>query len=94
MKMQQKKDILYSECTSKRRIRDVDDVGISSSLDIGVKICNQLTDEDSNRNGKQSDLPSESTEDSFQVNDCSKKTCRVDSAPLGLLYISTWSYYI
>ncbi|XP_061353511.1 endoribonuclease Dicer homolog 3-like isoform X2 [Gastrolobium bilobum] len=84
----EKKDILYSKCTSKRRKHDFGDVGISSSLDIGVKICNQLTDEDSPNNGKQkiteSDCPAESTEDSFPVNNLSNKTCSISSIPTEL----------
>ncbi|RDX92252.1 Endoribonuclease Dicer-like 3, partial [Mucuna pruriens] len=65
-----------------RRKHVFDDVGISSSLDMGVS--NPLTDEDSLRNRKQkngSDCPAESTEDSFPLNDCSKKTCSISSTP-------------
>ncbi|KAK7256023.1 hypothetical protein RIF29_29454 [Crotalaria pallida] len=81
----EEKDILYSMCTSKRRKHDFSDVGISSSLDKGVKPCNHLTDEDSNRNGKQnvdSNLRAESIEDSFLANDCSKESCVFRSNPL------------
>ncbi|KAK7294619.1 hypothetical protein RJT34_17508 [Clitoria ternatea] len=78
----QKKDISNSNCISKKRKCDFEDVGISSSPVKEVNKCNQLPNEGSPRKQKQRKINErasamKSTDDSFLVNDSPKKTCNM-----------------